>query len=490
MGKAQAVLDLFPSPYAMREPRKLVRAVVEALAHPLEEADTHLFRIQRAHRLEVAEHAEDILELAAVLGLERRHFDDLLESDEIPYADKLRLMRRRVRRVARLHLEGAGTPWAVVEAAAIFLDADLAPASEDRRGLRTIDPEGFAHRADLRSDAIDGGVVRPLYLDENPRRRRKVAPADRWPLLGWTLENQSVTRVGVRLSIRGVNDRTVRPAVLCPDGRQGIRFDGVVPDGSTLVIDHRGARLDGVAVDEWMTFFEGGIHDYADAGNATAVSQTAATAPAPLDPGRRRVAGSPIRRPRPVPEAPVGRSGWLLQVAEGVYDGSELDYAVFETPHLPVGHFDADPGFESAVFYYPPSAVVGMAWEERIPCAFKLALPRGFGRAPRLGEPADIWTLGEGTLPPSGTAPAEGELGETRLAPEAHGRMERAVAGRVASLLPRFKAAGIRAFVEPAPNAWRLGAATLRAFTARRGDGIASDATVLSDPYRDTLVRV
>ncbi len=53
------------------------------------------------------------------------------------------------------------------------------------------------------------------------------------------------------------------PTVFCVDTQQGVAFNGIVPDAKTLVIDSiEGATLDGNPVDDWLTYFEGGIADY------------------------------------------------------------------------------------------------------------------------------------------------------------------------------------------------------------------------------------
>src|SRR5215207_3780376 len=128
MAKSDRILGFFPWFYRAAERTKLLAEVVGRLAGPLEAADTHLFRIQRAHRLSVAEHADDIVRLAAALNLTAFHFEDILADASLAYEKKLELMRARVRRIARIHREGLGTPWAVMEAAAIFLNAEMVPA--------------------------------------------------------------------------------------------------------------------------------------------------------------------------------------------------------------------------------------------------------------------------------------------------------------------------------------------------------------------------
>src|SRR5262245_51901872 len=124
MAKADRIVRYFPSLYRTGG-ATLLREVVGALAEPLDHADTLLFRIQRAHRLKVADHTGDVLRLAAALQLTPFHFEDILGETSLPYADKLDRMRDRVVQVARIHLTGLATPWAVLEAAAVFLDATL-----------------------------------------------------------------------------------------------------------------------------------------------------------------------------------------------------------------------------------------------------------------------------------------------------------------------------------------------------------------------------
>src|SRR5687767_781467 len=113
MAKAERILGLFPSYCGATDSTKLLHEVTRMLAAPLEEADTHLLRIQRAHRIRVAEHADDIVRLAGALNLTAFHFEDILSDQTLDYDQKLKLMRERVRRIARLHLIGLGTPVAM-----------------------------------------------------------------------------------------------------------------------------------------------------------------------------------------------------------------------------------------------------------------------------------------------------------------------------------------------------------------------------------------
>jgi hypothetical protein len=81
--------------YRAWDVNKLLYAVVSALADPLEEGDTLLFRIQRAHRLNAAEHLEDIVRLAAALNLGEFHFEDIAAAADLTYDQKLEHVVRR-----------------------------------------------------------------------------------------------------------------------------------------------------------------------------------------------------------------------------------------------------------------------------------------------------------------------------------------------------------------------------------------------------------
>lgn len=147
MAKSDRILSFFPAIYGATETGKLLREVASILSQPLEEADTHLFRIQRSHRLKVAENADDIIRLAGVLNLTAFHFEDIVDHKSLDYSQKLSLMRDRVQRVARVHLKGLGTPWAVMESAAIFLNASIVPERPGDPEIKHLDDERFSHKA-------------------------------------------------------------------------------------------------------------------------------------------------------------------------------------------------------------------------------------------------------------------------------------------------------------------------------------------------------
>jgi hypothetical protein len=164
----------------------------------------------------------------------------------------------------------------------------------------------------------------------------------------------------------------------------------------------------------------------------------------------------PARATSAAPDVRIGRSTWTFGVAEGVYGGSEADYAVYATEHLPVGAYDADATFDACVYDLLPSGIAGMAWDERIPSAFKLTLPPAAELEDRAREDADQpnWL------------------------------------GRVSSVMPRFKGAGVRAYVDTAVDAWVMGRSVLRQATATHGEGIDVHATRLRSSLADGFVPI
>jgi len=450
MGKRDRVLSCFPSFVRAGDTTKLLHDVVTRIARPLEDVDTHLFRIQRAHRLLVAEDVADIVKLAGALNLTAFHFEDLVAGRSLDYDARLQAMRERVKRVATVHLTGLGTPWAVMEAAAIFLGATIVPERDGEPLITHLDEKHLSHKA-----VVEFATPAPrrerIYLHEGLYQRRRVEPQDRWQLNSWVATNSDPEPAPVRFAIRGVSDHTVRPSIFCPGTGEGFWFNGVVPEGRTLVIDRNsGARLDDQPVDDWLITFQGGVFDFARTGTAPFVREHGHATGAPLL-GDVDGVESAIRADVPVPAMPVGRSEWVYKVAVGLYDGSDFDLAVFDPPTEPVGIFD-DHAYDGCVFDYPSAGVVAMGWNESMPCSFKLLLPPQPDAA--------------------GDAPSS--------APN--------YVNRISAVLPRFRAAGIRAIVDTAKDAWILGESVVRDAATTDGDGVTRHATRLHDESVDRFV--
>ncbi|HEU5098947.1 MAG TPA: hypothetical protein VFU22_08010 [Roseiflexaceae bacterium] len=467
MGKADRILGLMPAFYRATDQAKLLYEIAYQLAQPLEEADTHLFRIQRAHRLNVAERVEDIVRLAATLNLTAYHFEDILAQRELDYVEKLALMRERVKRIARIHLVGLATPWAIMEAVATFLNAAIVPDHPGDPLIQHVDADGYSHRATIEFDVLPEKRREQIYLHESPLRRQQVEPAGRWRLSSWAIANRNAEASPVRLAIQGVGERTILPSVFCPDTGEGIVFNGIVPDGKVLLIDDgRGATIEDEPVNEWLISFKGGIADFGALDSAPFVIEQGEVSP-PFDGDFERMPPRPFQVRRPVPAARVGHSAWYFNVREGCYDGVTFDYAVYAMHNEPIGAYDHDCSFDACLFDYPASGVVGMAWDERIPCAFKLLLP------------AEVPALRRTTAAAAGA--------DIARAGTADGPAINYV-GRIGTILPGFKAAGIRAFVDTGKDAWVLGQSVIRDLEAAEGEGATFHKTQLLHPQADIFV--
>lgn len=449
MAKYNRILKFFPSIYDARDQSKLLRYVVQALAAPLEEADHLLFRIQRAHRIDVAEEAIDIVRLAAALNLTPLHFEDLLQDQTLTQSQLLDALRKRVQRIARVHLVGLGSPWAVLESAAIFLNASIVPEAAGAPLIQQEDGERFSHKAVFQFDMLPDKPREPAYLHEGLLQRHKNDSAQLYPLNSWTVANDGIEPAPVRIAIQGIGDRTVMPTVFCPGLQQGVVFNGVVPDSKTLVIDSaEGATIDGEPVDEWITSYQGGIADFGSYNGSNFSTGHESNVPS-FEGELADLSAPPYQAHRTVPEASVGSSTWYFTVARGVYDGSSWDFAVCDVPPEPIGSCDGDFHYDQCVYEFAPSGAVGMAWDERVTCSFKLLLPQ---RIPTTAK-----------QPPN-------------------------FVGRIGTILPRFKAAGVKAYVDQAPDAWILGESVVRDAGASGGEGIEFHSTFVRNPAMELFV--
>ena len=480
MPKHERVLSLFPSFYDATQPLSLLYQVAQRLSEPLEAADTRLYRIQRAHRLLVVDDLGDLLRLAAALNLSPAHFADILgEAAPDPgsdgnaglrrwlieaYSARLHAARDRVQRIARVHLDGLGTPWALLEGAAIFLGAHVLGDSQGHEVVHHEDDAGYSHWVDVAFRRTRGEPVARIVLHENPLRRCAPEMAERYPVRSWGVRAATVEPTPARIVIQGIGDRAVLPSVYCSATGEGISFNGVIPDGATLVVDAmRGASLDGQPADSFISYDVGGRFD--EGGQFDPTSGAIGRFIVERDGPRRRFEGDlvaagngPRRRRGPHPVMPVGESSWVLTVATGVHDESDVDYAVFAIPHEPIGQCDEPPGFDATVFDFQASARVGIGWDERIPCAVKLLVP---------------------PLQPVASLPDVDASSALRVPTDA---------GRISAMMDRFRPAGVKVFVDLGRDEWILGRSLVRASGATDGPGIEFDTTMVSVPGSDRFL--
>lgn len=461
MAKVDRIVEYFPSYYGSANRTKLLYEVSRQLAAPLEQADTLLFRIQRAHRVRVAEFTDDLVKLAAALNLTDFHFEDILTDKNLAYAQKLELMRSRIQRIAMVHLIGLGTPIAVMQAAAIFLNSVITPDENGKPLIVHMDQEGFSHKATIEFSHLPDKPREQIYLHENPVRRKKVDPAERWQLNSWPAENRNTGLAPLRIIIEGVSDHTVLPSVFCAETGEGVFFNGFVPDGKKLIVDYfNGATIDDHPVDDWLIHFKGGIFDFAGMDSTSFTEERGSELP-PFDGDLENVISPAFRQPIDVPHAPTGNSKWYFKVTEGLFDAHSYDFCAFSTPSEPVGVFDQDFSFDACVYDFPAAGIVGMAWDERLPCCFKLVLPASVPQMKSEDE--------ENAKSAPAGAPAN-------------------YLSRIGNILPRFKAAGIQAFVDTAKDAWILGQSIIRDEAASDGEGVSVHSTRVLNQNSDMLV--
>ena len=111
----------------------------------------------------------------------------------------------------------------------------------------------------------------------------------------WAVENRNVGVAPMKLAIQGIGDRTVLPSIFCPQTQEGIQFNGIVPQGKTLVIDEDGgALLDQQPVDEWIIHYQGGILDFSSLGGAS-FSREQGSFSSPFDGDLMKLTSRPIR---------------------------------------------------------------------------------------------------------------------------------------------------------------------------------------------------
>ena len=443
------ILSRFPSFMRVEGPEKSVGVIAAGLGHDLDEAERLMTHIQRAHRLILAEEERDVFQLAALVGIQRAdllilqkfyekgfyELDD--ENEEKAYAQYLGDLKESVQRIVRIMLQGCGTMWALVEGAAILINADTVGGLEhtdagEPRG-------GFIHRSPIKYTVIENEnrVLKSsfIYLVENPLVDRMTEDTDRQQR-----QEFSATRVGffnepVSVQITGVQDRTVWPMVINQDTHEGVGFRGSLTDGQRLVFASDGrVYLDGAEVTDRGYYFRGALFDHT-AYNSTALKDPFCSAkPAgSLDRNYPRHEIAPLEKLL-VPILRLGESVWRFSVEAGAFDASGFDEAVFDTGGAPA---------------QPVMGKVQLRWREHEPFSVALLIP------------ADLKSLEVSML--------EGQ--DLRKL--------------VRAGLERFRAAGIKLTVDYFNENWVIGESILRSIEGTSGPGVDFDATIAGTSAED-----
>jgi hypothetical protein len=324
-GRTSKILSRFPAFMLAPSEGKALAAVAGALGSDLDEGERLATGIQRAHRIEVADEARDVLALGALLTLHPADFFILsaLHAGGA-YDEYVNALRDGVRRAVAVLMDGCGTIWALLEGTAILLDAQRTGEIEHL--------DDFVHRVAVHHHAGDGAI----YLVENP-----LTEHDGGDVARRCREYLRVTRGGffdgpVTVQVTGVGNRTVQPMVINLTTHEGVGYTGNVPDGSVLVFTTEGTvLLDGADVTAQAYHFHGALFDCGGDGFVV------------FEPG--------------VMQLPLGDSDWRFSVREGAFDACAFDGCVFALP--------ADTSGEA------PSGRLKLAWEENEPFAATVLIP-------------------------------------------------------------------------------------------------------------------
>jgi hypothetical protein len=485
-GRTGKILDRFPSFMQAPTPDKVLATIAAALGSDLDECERVAARIQRSHRIAVADEASDVLRLAALAALRpadffivdalQRHglyakLAEQLNVDEganadppvvsTPLPDDVReqrgydayvdALRTAVKRSVAVIVDGCGTVRALMEGAAILLDATpLEPGGAIE--LLDADPVfgGFEHRVRVRHHVIDGEHVRTregaIVLVENPIVFQATPDAERGQRERFRVARGGFFGGPPTIEITGTANRTVGPMLVNGTTHEGIGYDGVLEDGQRLTFTFGGkVLLDGADVTARTYAFRGGLFDDllapAPAGDPAPepwwLNHVAAETPAGgLDRDEPGAPAVPVSR-LPMPDLPIGESEWRFSVREGAFDAARFDESVHVFPAAD------DAGSPAAL---EPCGRVRVSWREHDPFAVTVLIP------------AELATLQDAGL-------VDGDLPTL-----------------VHAGLQRFRAAGVRLAVRYFAMDWVLGTSALGSPGAKHGPGIDFDATVLSPP--------
>lgn len=479
-GRTTNVLEAFPRHLGATDPGKRLRAVVDALAAPIDTQSRQLGEVRRAHRLPDAPTRADLLGLAALhrigaaaLALVDSRLAGLaaaLAADPLPTADaeaalglpagslddadptalrsalqrlvafdgRLAAQRGVVAGLIAAFRQGNGTATALLAAGAALLGLELVEVShsEDRwwhlgrcRDTVALDLDDVPAGENLL--AVEENPFQPATVEPVPRRS-----GDLFRILRGGLED-----VTVSVRVRGIGDRTVGPVVVNVDDGRGVAYGRAVPDGEELVFEASGrVSLAGADVTGWAYGFAGAVFASADevvpgrdfvfadaddpeaGGDRAAVFAVAtpvATALAALSGFPHAATGIPPLR------MALGQSRWavFLRIAHlGAVVGGSARPAL-PVPFAAIADRSVFADARSAA-EHEPAVAVGFAWEEREPFAVRVIIPRRFA--------------------------ALDDDGGSR------------VREPLRALLDRHRAAGVRLEVTYAEERWQLGDGILR----------------------------
>jgi hypothetical protein len=525
--RALRIINRFPRHWEADGAGKVFSTVVGPLALELEIKSSQSGRVRHAHRLRFAEERRDIMLLAGLHGIAGKYFalsdlrrgsllenaaalaDDTLdaagyaevrrrlsaliavsqqdlaprEDDPDPAAGyharlaaaineitgfdaELDAMRRLVSSLINVHCRGNGTVAALLGAAAAYLG--LQP------GEITASSNGYWHLCQcydsyaLALPEVPGDPPLPartfptrtdyLAIEENPLIDAEREAVERSHGQLFTIARNGFDEVTVSVHVIGCGETTVNPMVVNQWTGAGVWFQGKVPDGRELVFSADGiVTLDGEDVSPSAYSFTGAVFADADAldelhdfvfgddsdGEPAPAAQTASFAETHPVPGGFAVNRTVPHEPGLLknPTAAVGSSRWRIFVQEahfGSQDASSGD------PRMAVPVYNAGI-WEASVFAQlgktQAVAKVGFSWKEREAFSLIVWIPDRFAALDAEGRPT--------------------------------------VAERLANLLNRHRAAGIKLAVRYTSDKWTLSEGVLRPADSTEAMGTALLGTAL-----------
>jgi hypothetical protein len=453
MGRDRTILSHFPAFMRTDHSGKVMGKIAAVLGKDLDESETRMVDILRAHRLLQARHETDLHRLAALLGLVPADFALLhtfyMEQvfgarDLESYTVYLKVLKTLIQRTVNLFIHGCGTIWSLLEGTCILLAAKTLYTADGKCVLEHPDEDiwvdgiyrgGFIHRLAVEYKTIEEKELVDkqgyLYLVENPLMEKSSDMQDRRSRERFPVSKNGFFETRVAIRFVGIQHRTVFPRLINITTRQGIGFNGIISQGQTLFFTREGrAYLNGLDVTARCYAFEGGLFDEQLTQNALADRFVVVAPEGALARNYPRPFTLPLTQIE-MPRMPLGESVWRFSVQEGVFDGDGFDRCVFALP--------ADPVELNSL---PASGRVEIVWDEHEPYSLTMLIPDDLTHLDNHLDAVDLTAW-------------------------------------VRTGLERFRGAGIRVNVDYYSDDWIIDHSVLRDTLALTGKGIFFDGTVL-----------
>lgn len=400
MPDIKQILDCFPDHFYAADPKKRLYHVVDALNHKLSEDENNMVRVMQAHWIKTLEEITDLKRMAAL-------FSDLGE----PYDDGVDKGRQRLKKIIQLYLQGPGTVRSVFEFAGLELQRFNLCYERNSNGQIVLRDENdsvlfeqvdnhsfishtFISRAVLKRETKTEEEEEPgnyqVELEENPNLDSNFHQPQTFNRAPFFLNNNGFFTRYPRITVTGIEKRTVNFMIVNIRTGEAIGFRGRVGDGKILIITPgengsvREAKLAGKDVSGQVYSLSGAQfeEDTYDAEDAVFGDRRPKSTY-----GNARFAGTgeegengdvffqpPLQTG--MPGIPVGESQWQFQVVPARFNEAYFNRYVYDIPDEVKDKYDAG-NFSEAIFALEPSADIRLDWQERERASFVLKLPPG-----------------------------------------------------------------------------------------------------------------